>query len=141
MLLAPRNGVLATALLASLVVLLGCSPGDQDGRASEPLAAVDCGIRFEGIAAGAGIDFRHFDAVRSALLPEDSGSGLAFGDYDNDGWGDLYVANLAGPVLMDRDELRRTRQPGRLFRNRGDGTFLDVSWSPAFRRRRRLPGW
>jgi len=60
-------------------------------------------------------------------LPEDSGSGLAFGDYDNDGWDDLYVANLAGPVLMNRDELRRTRQPGRLFHNRGDGTFVDVT--------------
>ena len=40
------------------------------------------------------------------------GIGCTFGDYDNDGWTDIYVTNFG---------------PNRLFRNRGDGTFEDVS--------------
>ncbi len=40
------------------------------------------------------------------------GIGCTFGDYDNDGWTDIYVTNFG---------------PNRLFRNRGDGTFADVS--------------
>ena len=38
--------------------------------------------------------------------------GVAVGDYDNDGWQDLYV------TALDSDQL---------LRNRGDGTFEDVT--------------
>jgi Flp pilus assembly protein TadD/peroxiredoxin len=42
--------------------------------------------------------------------------GLAAGDFDNDGFDDLYVCQPAG-------------LPNRLYRNRGDGTFEDVTKS------------
>ena len=41
-------------------------------------------------------------------------SGLAAGDFDNDGFDDLYICQPAG-------------LPNRLYRNRGDGTFEDVT--------------
>jgi hypothetical protein len=41
------------------------------------------------------------------------GKGVAWGDYDDDGRPDLFVANLG--------------QPPRLYHNQGDGTFLDVA--------------
>jgi tetratricopeptide (TPR) repeat protein len=41
-------------------------------------------------------------------------NGLAVGDFDNDGFDDLYVCQPAG-------------LPNRLYRNRGDGTFEDVT--------------
>ena len=41
-------------------------------------------------------------------------NGVAVGDFDNDGFDDLYVCQPAG-------------LPNRLYRNRGDGTFEDVS--------------
>ena len=48
----------------------------------------------------------------SRLDASDYGMGVAAGDYDNDGWIDLYVTNFG---------------PNRLWRNNGDGTFIDVT--------------
>jgi len=50
--------------------------------------------------------------VASGLVSDGYGMGVITGDYDNDGWIDLYVTNLEG---------------NRLFRNRGDGTFENTT--------------
>lgn len=50
---------------------------------------------------------------RAGLASANSyGMGCAFGDYDNDGYIDIYVTNLG---------------PNALYRNRGDGTFANVT--------------
>jgi len=108
-----------------LITMCLLLPASASGAASS--------IKFDEQASARGIEFEHFGSPRAALLPEDNGSGLAFGDYDNDGFDDLYVVNLAGPVLMERAELVSTRRPGRLFHNRGDGTFEDVTASSGVR--------
>ncbi|MHC5114064.1 MAG: CRTAC1 family protein [Planctomycetota bacterium] len=81
-------------------------------------------IGFESAAASAGIDFRHFRGTRQSLLPEDMGSGLAWGDYDDDGDPDLFLVNFAAPLgqPVDAGAARCA-----LYRNEGDGTFADVS--------------
>ena len=54
------------------------------------------------------------------------GSGAAWGDVDGDGFEDLYLVNYAGPLLASLEEIRQ-RPGSKLFRNRGDGTFDDVT--------------
>jgi len=56
------------------------------------------------------------DITRQAGLSEPVGTrtiGLAFGDYDSDGWPDLFVSGFS--------------TPNRLYRNRGNGTFEEVA--------------
>ena len=49
---------------------------------------------------------------KAGVANERWGFGVAVGDYDNDGWSDLYVANFG---------------KNRLYRNNHDGTFTDVA--------------
>lgn len=58
---------------------------------------------FEEVAASAGL----------TLGPDTHTKAAAWGDFDNDGWADLYAANRNGP--------------DQLLRNNGDGTFSDVT--------------
>jgi hypothetical protein len=85
------------------------------------------GVSFVDHAADAGLRFVHFPGRRSSQLPEDMGSGLAWGDYDGDGFPDLFVANMPGPLTMSADEVARSPAHARLFHNQGDGTFTDVT--------------
>ncbi|MCB0217459.1 MAG: VCBS repeat-containing protein [Chloroflexi bacterium] len=82
--------------------------------------------RFEDVTAAAGIDFHHFEGRRSSQLPEDMGSGAAWGDYDGDGWLDLYLANLAGAIGPTAEALQDATARGQLYHNRRDGRFEPV---------------
>jgi hypothetical protein len=82
-------------------------------------------VTFVDVTAAAGIDFRHFPAKRSTQLPEDMGSGAAWGDYDNDGDLDLYLCDIAHSLAQTSDAA--AAGGNRLFQNNGDGTFRDVT--------------
>lgn len=83
-------------------------------------------VEFLETTAQAGIDFRHFTGLRTQQLPEDMGPGLAWGDCDGDGWTDLYGVSFGGP--LDTPAGNRADWPrSQLYRNRGDGTFDNVS--------------
>jgi hypothetical protein len=56
-------------------------------------------------------------------LPETTGAGCAFLDYDNDGWMDIYLVNSGKCDFYDpRPPLRNA-----LYRNNRDGTFTDIT--------------
>lgn len=84
-------------------------------------------IYFRNVAASAGIHFDHFGGRRSSQLPEDMGSGAAWIDYNQDGWPDLFVANISGPLTMSSGERSQSSARSALYRNEGDGTFTEVS--------------
>jgi enediyne biosynthesis protein E4 len=92
-----------------------------------PRSAVDgprSAIRFTDVAQSAGVTFRH-ESGRSGrfYLPETMGSGCAFLDYNHDGRLDLFLVNSSRlPGFAGKGPFYPA-----LYRNRGDGTFEDVT--------------
>lgn len=79
-------------------------------------------IRLRDVAAQWGVVMQHGPGPRHRFLPEDTGSGLAWGDYDGDGDFDLYVVNFRPKESVDTNDAGRCC----LFRNDGDH-FTDVA--------------
>ena len=85
-------------------------------------------IRFTDVTALAGIAFTHVaGATGNKWYPETIGAGVGFLDYDGDGWPDILLIN--GTYWpQHRDTAVGQAEPTmRLYRNRGDGTFEDVT--------------
>jgi len=140
-----RQLIRKTLLLCSLPVLLvaaiiGIAQWTRDDRyvageeeegitrsLDRSLAQSSVGLRFTEVTEQAGIRFDHFPFRRTSQLPEDMGSGAAWGDYDGDGLPDLFLVNFAAPLGVPDDEMAASPATDRLYRNRGDGTFEDVT--------------
>ena len=105
--------VRAVALLTGAVAVILAMPGQ----------AQQAVVTFTDVTAAAGITFVHNSGrAGKKYLPETLGAGVAFFDYDNDGWQDLFLVNgthwpgQSGPPTRSR-----------LYRNEGRGVFTDVS--------------
>jgi hypothetical protein len=84
------------------------------------------GPRFEDVAERAGLVFRYDAGARGDLFIADTmGGGVGLFDADGDGWLDVYLVGGC-PLPVDPNA---PPAPNRLFRNKGDGTFKDVSES------------
>jgi hypothetical protein len=80
--------------------------------------------QFVDIARQAGVVFHHTNgASPEKHLAETMGAGGLFFDFDGDGWQDIFLVDSGS--VVDAAVNRRARH--RLFRNRGDGTFADVT--------------
>ena len=81
--------------------------------------------KFEAVPASrSGIRWVHENAMSpQRFLPESLGPGVAFIDYDNDGWMDLYFVN-SGPAIFYQPQAPLKNA---LYRNNRDGTFTDVT--------------
>jgi hypothetical protein len=110
---------------------------DNDGRPDLYVSVVDGDnklFRNDGPAEGGGWRFRDVAAKAGVVEPHASFGALFF-DYDDDGWLDLFVAGYGSPrglpapedVAADYLGLPTDAERGRLFRNRGDGTFEDAT--------------
>ena len=80
---------------------------------------------FEEIPAGkSGIRWVHSSGKSpEKYLPETTGAGCAFFDYDNDGWMDIYLVNSGKCDFFTPDPPLRNA----LYKNNRDGTFTDVT--------------
>ena len=87
--------------------------GDRDRYPFEEISAERSGIRW-----------RHSNGKSAEkYLPESTGAGCAFLDYDNDGWMDIYLVNSGACDFWTPEKPLRNA----LYRNNRDGTFTDVA--------------
>jgi enediyne biosynthesis protein E4 len=96
----------------------------QQKSALVAIAAPDAGsITFRDVTLQAGIRFVHNNgAFGKKFLPETMGPGVAFIDYDNDGWPDIFLVNgMDWPGHVQRHSRLK------LYHNNQDGTFTDVT--------------
>jgi hypothetical protein len=99
---------------ADILVLNGAALGEA--RSND--AGSSCSARLfhneptVGVSGAPKITFKDV-TEKSGLCPSGYGMGVAIGDYDNDGFLDVFITQFAGP--------------NRLFRNQGDGTFREVT--------------
>ena len=77
------------------------------------------------VAAAAGLKFIHVSGgdQRKKYILETTGSGVAFFDYDGDGWLDVFLVNSSRIEGFPAT----TAPSNKLFHNNRDGTFSDVT--------------
>jgi len=111
-----------TAAVASFLLLLLFAYKMQfPSRAGAQGAEADA--TFQEATAKAGVRFAHNNgAFGKKYLPETVGPGVAFIDYDNDGWPDIFLVNGADWP----GHLAKHTTP-KLYHNNHDGTFTDVT--------------
>jgi hypothetical protein len=87
------------------------------------LAAEGPGLLFRDVAREAGLTFTHHSAPEKKYIVESMSGGVALFDFDNDGKIDIYlVDSLTVGTAGDPAAARSA-----LYRNKGDGTFEDVT--------------
>ena len=104
-------------------VLASAAPGVLPG--SEVPKLPDLGVHFENIAHAAGLTEKtiYGGEHKNKYLLETTGCGIAFYDYDHDGWLDIFIVN--GWRL---EGFPAGQEPhSHLFKNNRDGTFTDVT--------------
>jgi enediyne biosynthesis protein E4 len=95
-----------------------------DSKESIPPAS-DLGVSFLNVARESGLNVKTIfgGEHKNKYLLETTGCGIAFYDYDNDGWLDIFIVN--GSRL---EGFPAASEPtSHLFRNNRDGTFTDVT--------------
>ena len=120
-----------SCLLVFFIVFPGC--GSDQGKSSKsakkhappPTANNDF---FQEIGKEIGLDFVHSIGDKElSNIVESSGAGAAFLDYDQDGYIDLYLCNGTWIKEMSTGDKPDVIPTNHLYRNRGDGTFEEVS--------------
>ena len=82
-------------------------------------------VAFTDVTQAAGLSkLRHTSGTQTEYIIEASGSGVAWFDYDNDGWQDIYWVNGG---TMEVLKGKSAAPSAALLRNNHDGTFSDVT--------------
>ena len=115
--------LLVAGLLTSRQGAINDAGASQRGatapRTSSPALPI-----FEDVSKVAGLDFQPTNGASPMKhMVETMGSGGLFFDYDHDGWLDIFLVD--GGSVVDPKGAGRARH--RLYHNRGNGTFEDVS--------------
>jgi hypothetical protein len=87
-----------------------------------PARAADT-VTFTDVTKASGITFSHVSSPDKKYIVESMSGGVALFDFDNDHLLDVYLVN--SPTVASAGDARSA--PSGLWRNRGDGTFADVT--------------
>lgn len=124
----------ATVFTASLLIIAGGAGQKPSTTDPGTDSATDPVVVFTDITATAGIDFVQTIGDRNMTnIVEATGVGCGFVDYDGDGWMDIYLVNgcwiegISDPNLDPAMRRKLAAATDRLYRNRADGTFQDVT--------------
>lgn len=117
------------SLLSGALALALCTACSKTTEPTEPSAGSAASVSiqpwFEEVALASQLDFVHVQSHQKRFwMPEISPGGVAFLDYDGDGWLDVYCIQAGDPAEDAQDV-----EPNRLYRNLGDGRFEDVTES------------
>ena len=95
------------------------------GGPKSPMEGTPLGVSFTDVAKQAGLTTEtiYGGKLTNKYLLETTGCGLAFYDYDNDGWQDLFLVNGWRLEGFPAGQEPRCH----LFKNNRDGTFTDVT--------------
>ena len=117
--------VLGSSLLDTLTIPLWKWNGGSRVEAAVT-ASPDASVQFIDIAEKAGLNIPNVwgGIDQKRVIIETKGSGIAFFDYDNDGWLDIYLTN---GNRLDAHWPAGKQPTTHLFKNNRDGTFTDVT--------------
>ncbi len=116
-----KKPMAALAGLAGVLIFSVIRGTGAPNAVSEPASSPS--VTFRDVTQQAGIRFVHNNgAFGKKFLPETLGPGVAFIDYDNDGWPDIFLVNG-----MDWPGHTSKHSTPKLYHNNHDGTFTDVT--------------
>src|SRR5579863_8784987 len=100
--------------------------GDRSAVKAAVTAPAASPVQFIDVAEKAGLTVPNVwgGVDRKRIIIETKGSGIAFFDYDNDGWLDIYLTNGS---RLDAQWPAGKVPTTHLYRNNRDGTFTDVT--------------
>lgn len=100
------------------------APAESEGSSAPPSLPPGVRINFVDVTRAAGIDFKHYDGrTEMQYIMDQTGSGLAWIDYDQDGLLDLFL--VQGNAFVP--PFPRPAPASKLYRNLGGGKFRDVT--------------
>lgn len=122
-------------LVVTLSVILGAAAPQSTRSSPETTPPVEESARpvFRDLAREAGITFVHQSAPEAKYITESMSGGVALLDFDADGLLDIYFTNALTMATAERPK----SAPSALYRNQGDGTFVDVAKEAGVA----YPGW
>jgi hypothetical protein len=115
--------VILLSVMMNLGVAGQAAPAEKRSTGAKASAAPSSAVTFQDVTQSAGIRFTHNNgAYGKKYLPETMGPGVAFIDYDNDGWPDIFLVNGT-----DWPGHATKHSTPKLYHNNHDGTFTDVT--------------
>lgn len=118
-----------------LFLLAAVSASQPDSISAQSAIPAEFKVTFVNVAKSAGLTHKtiYGDEHKNRYLLETTGCGVAWFDYDNDGWLDLFFVN--GTRFTG---IPKAQEPtNHLYRNNRNGTFTDVTDKAGLRR----SGW